>query len=176
MRRREIRTEVGVFANEGNLLAAAKVCRDRGVELVAAHSPHPIHGIDSLLEIRPTRLPYVTFFGGALGLAAALWFQYWSSSIDYPLNVGGKPFDSLPAFLPVAFDVLILGAGLLTVAAFIFRSRLYPGKDSRKLTPRITDDRFALIVRRKDASLALEDLRAILDDHGALECWSEVQE
>jgi hypothetical protein len=176
MKRRSFRAEVGVFPTEDALLAAAAACRQRGVELLDAHTPYPVHGIDDVLGIRRTRLPYVTFAGGVLGLVLALWLQYWSSAVDYPLNVGGKPFDSLPAFIPVAFEMLVLCAGLLTVAVFLLRSRLAPGRRARAMDPRITDDRFALVVRRRDASIALSDLQQMLRTHGALEHWSEVTE
>ncbi len=176
MKQRPVRTEVGVFGDEHTLLAAAKDCQHRGIDIVEAHSPYPIHGIDPILGIRSSRLPYWTLVGGTLGLTLSLWFQYWSSASDYPLNVGGKPFNSLPAFIPVTFEMLILFAGLLTVAGFLLTSRLFPGRKTHPIDSRITNDRFVLIVQRKDASMTQGDIQTILQHHGVLECWSEMNE
>ncbi|HEX9795183.1 MAG TPA: DUF3341 domain-containing protein [Planctomycetota bacterium] len=170
------RIHVALFADEAQFLAAARTCRERGLALLDAFTPYPVHGIDVLLDVRPSRLPWVCLAGGATGLAAALLFQYWSSITDWPLNVGGKPFDSLPAFLPVAFETTVLFAGLVTAAALWLRSSLLPGRKPRRELPGTLDDRFALLVAHKDAANDFAETRALLESLGAVACWDEMED
>ena len=74
------RVHIGLFPDEDRLLAALRDCRRRGVEVVDAHTPYPVHGIDELVGIRRSRLPVVCFLAGLTGLTAGLGFQYWSSA------------------------------------------------------------------------------------------------
>ena len=165
---------VGVFEREASLRAAIGESRRRGLDVVDAYSPYPIHGIDELMGIRRSRLTLVCFFGGLAGLAIGLGFQYWSSAVSWPTNVGGKPFDSLPAFVPVAFEMTVLLAGLSTAFMLMLRSRLWPGKRTRAVEG-VTDDRFAVVIARKDAALASAELVDLLARHGAVETWQELR-
>jgi hypothetical protein len=165
----------GVFGHEAQLLEAVSDSHAQGLEVIDAYSPYPIHGIDELLGIRRSRLTLVCFFGGLVGLLLGLGFQYWTSASDWPLNVGGKPFDSLPAFIPVAFEMTVLFGGLSTALALLLRSRLWPGRKSTRIAG-VTDDRFALVIARRDAGMATAELPALLERHGALEVWKEVHE
>lgn len=164
---------IGVFEDEHHLLAAVAESRQRGLSIVDAYSPYPIHGIDELIGIQRSRLPLVCFVGGLTGLILGLLFQYWSSATSWPLNVGGKPFDSLPAFVPVAFELTVLFGGLATALMLMVRSRLWPGKKSRAIEG-VTDDHFALAIARKDAGLAAAELPALLGRHGAVQVRTEV--
>ena len=146
------RLHYAAFDDEHDLLAAAREGRDRGLELVEAYSPHPLEGLT--------------------GLGVALWFQYWTSATDWPLNVGGKPFDSLPAFVPVAFELMVLFAGLATAAALFVRSRLGPGARVTGVHPRVSDDRYVLVVRPTTADLDAEALAGFWAAHHARESWT----
>ncbi len=87
------------------------------------------------------------FLLGLLGTATAIGLQYWATAVSWPINVGGKPWNSLPAFVPITFEMMVLFAGVGTVAAFIWVARLRPGRAAQMSGRRITDDRFALVVR-----------------------------
>ena len=168
------RTHVGVFTSEQGLMDAIGECREKGIPIRDAYSPYPVHGIDELMGIRRSRLTLVCFFGGLVGLTIGLGFQYWSSAVDWPLNVGGKPFDSLPAFIPVGFEMTVLFAGLATALMLMVRSRLWPGKRSRHHIEGVTDDRFALVIAEDDASFPATVLPDVLRRHGAIRIWEEV--
>jgi len=170
------RLHIGVFEDAASLLAAARECHERSIPLLDAYSPHPIHGIDELVGIPRSRLPRATLAGGALGASLALWFEFWVSAQDWPLNVGGKPFESLPAFVPVGFEMLILFAGLATALAFFVRSRLGPGRKCAPWFDRVTDDRYVLIALEKDAGLPVGEMAALWRRHGAVEFHEEVPE
>ena len=167
------RLQIATFAHEHDFLAAARDCVGGGATIVEAYSPHPVHGLDEVMGIRPSRLPFVTLAGGIAGLALGLWLQYWASASDWPLNVGGKPFDSFPAFVPVAFELTILVAGLATVAGVLGRSRLLPGRKSARRFERTTDDRFALVVAGRPGVTLEGSLRRIFAAHGAIETHEE---
>ena len=97
-----------------------------------------------------------------------LFFQYWTSAIDWPINVGGKPFDSLPAFIPIAFEATILFAGMGVVLALFFRCRLYPGRTPDFIPNRATHDRFVVVARATPDAGGTDALRDLLVSKGAL--------
>jgi len=167
------RRHYAAFTDETALLEAAEHCRARGLPLVDAFTPYPVHGLEKVLEIPRSRLPVVTLVAGTIGLLLALWFQYWASHTNWPLDVGGKPFDSFPAFVPVAFELLVLTGGLATAAALVLRSGLRPGEPDDVVRARVTDDRFVLVALQCDASVPDEDIDRIWSDAGAVETWTE---
>ncbi len=134
------------FANEEDLIEAVRAVRDRGWDVVDVYAPYAVHGLEEVLQWPRSRLPVVCFLCGATGVGCALWFQFWSTARDWPLDVGGRPWNSLPAFVPVAFECMVLLAGLGLVFALFCRCRLYPGKEALLPLPGVTDDRFGLVV------------------------------
>src|SRR5688500_7902404 len=100
------------FADDETLLAAAQRVRDAGYKQVEAYSPYPIHGMPEILGIRGRRLPLIVLAGGILGASAGLFMQWYSAVIDYPINVGGRPYASWPSFIPIAFELTILVGGI----------------------------------------------------------------
>jgi hypothetical protein len=93
----------------------------------------------------------VCFLLGLSGAASMAFFQYWATAVSWPVNVGGKPWNSWPAFVPITFEVMVLCAGVGSVAAFIWSAGLRPGRRSALGDLRITDDRFALVLREHAA-------------------------
>ena len=102
------------------------------------------------MGIRRSRLPFVTLLAGLAGLCFALLFQYYTAVFDWPLDVGGKPENSTLAFVPICFELTVLFGGLATVAAFLLRARLFPGKREQLPVLGVTNDVFA----RRDARAA----------------------
>ncbi len=168
------RLQFGVFTDETSFLAAARACRRADLRILDAHTPYPVHGLDDLLQLRRSRLPWVTLCAGLFGLAAGFGLQYWASAADWPIDVGGKPWNSFPAFMPVAFELTILCAGLATVFAVIVRSGLRPGKLPAPQIEGVTDDRFALIVARSLDAPEWVDVEALLVRHGAAKTWEVI--
>ena len=164
---------IGVFANETDLLAATRDARDGGLEIVDAYTPYAVHGLDRAMGLRPSRLTWACFLCGLLGTVLILWFQFWTSALDWPINVGGKPFNSLPAFIPITFEICVLFAGVGVVAALLLRCRLYPGRAARLPCAGATDDRFLLVVRSPGAARDTREVRALLERHHAAEITEE---
>ena len=103
------------------------------------------------MGLPPSRLPWVTFILGLTGALTMTIFQYWASAVDWPINVGGKPWHSWPAFAPVIFEVTVLLGGVGTVLFFLFWAGLRPGNQSPVGDLRVTDDRFALVLGQQGA-------------------------
>jgi hypothetical protein len=97
-------------------------------------------------------------------------------TVDWPVNVGGKPWNSLPAFVPVTFEVMVLAAGLSTVFAFFLLSRLRPGRRPIQVHERVTDDRFVLVLEETNAQFDLPSIRRMLQQQGALEVEERLEE
>jgi len=145
---------IATFTDERTLLAATRAVRDAGLAIDDAYTPYAVHGLDEAMGLRRSRLTWVCFLAGATGATVALAFQLWTSVVNWPLNVGGKPFASIPAFIPITFELTVLTAALVSAGAFFFRSRLFPGRRAAPI-PRVTDDRFALVVADGDAARGL---------------------
>jgi ActD protein len=158
---------IASFTGEDDLLAAVRELRRLGHVPAAIHSPYAVHGLERAAGLAPTRLPVVCALFGFSGAAAAFAFQAWVSAVDWRLDVGGKPFNSLPAFVPVIFEVGVLLAGLGTVAVFLLRSRLYPGRRASLPLPRLTDDRFVVVLEERSATFDAVATRRLLDALGA---------
>jgi len=163
------RNLMGVFTREDDILRVTRACRERGYEIVDVYAPYPVHGLDRAMGLRPSRITWVCFLLGAMGAAGMLWFQVWASAVDWPVNVGGKPLNSLPAFIPVAFEAAVLMAGLGTIAVLALRSRLFPWVKPKLAHPRVTDDHFVLAICQTDADLDPGMAEQLLLDHGAIE-------
>jgi hypothetical protein len=142
------------FADEATLLRATTAVRRAGIEIADAFTPYPVHGLEEAMGLRRSRLTWVCFAAGLTGAATAMLFQLWTSAVSWPLNVGGKPFASIPAFIPVTFELTVLSAALTSAFVFFFRSRLYPGRPASP-PPRVTDDRFVLVVADSEAARKL---------------------
>lgn len=170
------RVMVGIFGDEQNVLNATRAIRGRGLKILDVHAPYAVHGLDQAMGLPPSRLPWICFALGLSGAALKVWFEYWTTSVDWPINVGGKPWDSLPAFVPITFEVMVLFAGLSTVFAFFLVSRLYPGRKAIIADHGTTDDRFAIVVEEADAAFDPSDVRKLLEAHGAIDVQERAEE
>ena len=107
------------FDNADALLKAAQRTYDEGYRRMDAYSPFPIHGLAEAVGYRHRILPWLVLAGGILGGVAGFWLQYWVSVIELPVNIGGKPLNSWPSFIPVTFECTILGAALTAVLGML---------------------------------------------------------
>lgn len=161
------RVVVADFADERDLLSAVRAVRARGAEVIDVYAPYAVHALDHALGWRPSRLTWACALCGAGAALFALLFQFWTSAIDWPINVGGKPFNSLPAFVPVIFEAMVLGGSVGTVLAFFIVARLWPGRRAAPPSARVTDDRFRLIVAQTDVTYDLEAIaQSLVQERG----------
>jgi hypothetical protein len=150
------------FDDEVPLLQAVKKLRENNEIINDVLSPFPVHGLDEALAIKRSRIPVVGFIFGALGAIIAFGFQAWVFTVSYPLIIGGKPFFSVPTFIPITFEVTVLFAGLSMVGAMMIKSRLKPEITFTPVDERITDDRFVILVEAQDEVDSIERVRSLL--------------
>lgn len=136
---------VGFFDDPSALTEATRKVRDARYAKFDAFTPYPVHGLEEAQGLKRSPVPYVTFVFGVTGTTIAFLLQYWTSAVDWPLIVGGKPFNSWPAFVPIMFELTVLFAGLSTVGAMFALNRL-PNLKAKAFDPSITRDRFALLI------------------------------
>lgn len=158
------------FDSVESLLAAARRIRDAGYTKIDAYTPFAVHGIDEALGIKPTALPWLTLGGGLIGAITALTMQIWMNSINYPYIISGKPYISLPAFIPVAFELTILFASFGTFFGMLALNKLPRFSNPMFTNPRFdlaTDDKFFLYVDAEDSRYDSEGVARLLGDSGA---------
>jgi hypothetical protein len=158
---------VATFSDADTLMEAVRASRKENFKIYDVYAPYPIHGLDHAMGLRRSRLPWVTFIVGMCALTGALILQFYTAVLDWPLNVGGKPNNSTLAFLPITFELTVLLGGLSTVAALLIKARLYPGKKERLVVEGVTNNKFALVLRKRDASFDAKRARQVLEQSGA---------
>ena len=167
---------IGVFDNEVDMIAAVRAARLNGHTIVDVHTPYPVHGLDAAMGLAPSRLPWMVFGAGLLAAALKVWFEYWTTAVDWPVNVGGKPWNSLSAFVPVTFEVMVLFAGLSAVFGFFVVCRLFPGKRAVLPVPGVTDDRFAVILEEKDSTFDVSAVEKLFRSLNAVAIDEQIAE
>ncbi len=140
--------------------------RDAGFTIADVRTPYAVHGLETVVPVPPTRLGWICAAGGFLGAGLILLFQSWTSASDWALDVGGKPFQSTPAFIPVTFEFGVLLAAVSTVIGFLARSRLWPGKRTAPGTRVASDDRFVVVLHADNASFDQKAAERLAAHHG----------
>src|SRR5204863_2726746 len=146
---------------------AVQAVRRQDFSVYDVYAPYPIHGLDHAMGVHRSHLPWVTFVVGLTGLTLALTLQFYTTVLDWPLNVGGKPDNSTLAFIPICFELSVLFGGLATVAALLLRARLYPGKKPWLVHAGVTNDTFALVLRKPSDDEPHQRALALLQESGA---------
>lgn len=145
---------IAEFADPADLMHAAEKVRDGGFSKWDTHSPFPIHGMDDAMGLKPSILGFFVFFIAAGGGTFALLFQCWVHAIAYPLAIAGKPLLSIPAFIPITFEMAILSAAFATVFGMFAMNKLprfhHPLWYSDRFH-RATDDAFFIAIEAGDS-------------------------
>jgi hypothetical protein len=136
---------IGIFADSDAILHAAESARQKGWKRLDAITPYPVHGMEHALGVNLSWVPWVTVISGVLGGLGGFALEAWVSSVQWPHNIGGKPFISWPAFVPVMFECAILSAGICTFVAMWMACGL-PKSKPHITDERLTDDKFGLVV------------------------------
>jgi hypothetical protein len=164
------------FDNPKALIEAAGAARKAGYRRIDAYSPYPVEGLSEALELRTTRLPLVVLAGGLLGAAGAYFMQYYASVIDYPLNVGGRPLHSWPAFIPITFELTILVAAVFAVLGMLALNGLPEPYHPVFNVPEFelaSRSHFFLTIESDDPKFDLDETRQFLESLGG-ESVSEI--
>jgi len=149
------------------LLAGARAVRDAGYTKWDAHTPFVIHGLDAAMGVKKTILPYIVFIGGLTGTTAGILLQWWTNAVDYPFLISGKPLFSLPANIPVAFEMTILFAAISALVGQLALNglpRLYHPLFTNRAFKRATDDTFFISIEAADPLFDPIETRRLLEE------------
>jgi len=160
-----------IYSDDDLLLQAVKQIRDKRYHIGEVYTPFPVHGLDKVMGLEPTRLAICSFLYGITGLAVAVWMMDFMMIEDWPQDIGGKPsfsfIQNMPAFVPIIFELTVFFAAHLMVITFYMRSKLWPFKKAENPDLRTTDDRF--LVELDATNHNVEELTKFLYDTGASE-------
>ena len=160
------------FDSPDRLVAAARRTHEEGYRAFDAYTPFPIEELHEAMDAHRTAVPLLVLAGGIAGGLAGYGLEYWVSAIAYPLNVGGRPFHSWPAFIPITFETTVLGAALTAVFGMLALNRLPKPYHPVFNVPRFalaTRDRFFLCIESADAKFDAAATRRFLESLGPRE-------
>jgi len=156
---------VGEFETPEKLIHAVEKVREAGYRRFEAYSPFPVEGLSQAMGLKRNLVPLITLIGGLTGGIGGFGFQYWVAAITYPLNIGGRPFNSWPAFIPVTFELTILGASLAAVFGMLALNKLpqphHPVFNVHRFSHASTD-RFFICIESRDAKFHLAETARFL--------------
>jgi hypothetical protein len=141
------------FETADAVLDAARQAYRAGYREMDAFTPYTVEGLAAALGAAPSRMPSLVFLGGLAGGAVGFFMQYWAMAVDYPINSGGRPYNSWPVFIPIAFEVLVLIASFSAFFGMLFLSgfpRLHHPLFAEPRFARASQDRFFLCIEATD--------------------------
>jgi hypothetical protein len=155
------------------IVKAAEAVYAAGYRRVDAYTPYPMEEVLDALHLHKTHVPKLALTGGVLGLVGGFGLEYWASVIAYPMNVGGRPFASWPAFVVPAFETTVLAAALATVVGMLllngFPQPYHPVFNVPSFAAGASRDRFFLCVESRDPKFDPHKTRELLQGLGASE-------
>jgi hypothetical protein len=160
------------FDDVNSAVAAARKVYAAGYRRINAYSPYPVEELSEAIGFHKNWVPAIVFIGGLTGCLAGFLLQYWTAAIDYPINVGGRPFLSLPAYIPIMFECTILFAAFSAVIGMLAMNGLprphHPVFNLPSFA-RATTDRFFVCIKSDDPKYSHEGTKAFLASLGARE-------
>ena len=166
---------VGCFDDEAVLFPAVKAVRKTGYKIHDVYTPMPIHGLDAAMGLRDTSLHTAGFIYGITGTTVAFSFITWVLTYDWPLNIGGKPYFSLPAWIPIMFELTVLFSAVGMVLTFCYLCQMAPFVKKDHFHPRATDDLFVMAIECSEKTNE-QEVTDFLKNAGAIEVNTQYRE
>ncbi len=160
---------VAEFVDEHTILDAARRAYAEGYRRLDAYTPIPVEGLSEVVGFRKSRIPLLMLLGGIAGLVGGFALQYWVHVINYPINIGGKPLNSVPMWVPITFETTVLLAALTGVLAMILLNGLpapYHPLFNVAEFARASQDRFFLAIEATDPRFDMTQTRRFLESLG----------
>lgn len=160
-----------LFENADSIINAANKVNKAGYKKYDIHTPYPVHGMDDAMGLEPSKIGYLTILLGLTGLTLITSFIYWINVIDYPQVIGGKPLFSLPAYIPIMFEVTILLGAVGTVAIllifyFKFPNNSHPLHDTNYMK-NVSSDKFGITIESTDEKFNIDEIKSLFSSLGA---------
>ncbi len=165
----------GLYDDEEDLLVAVQRAKNAHLDIMDVYTPFPVHGLDPILGLSESRLHIAGFVYGATGTLTAFLFMTWVFTRDWPIIFGGKPYWSVPAFIPITFELTVLFAAIGMVVSFYTVCGLAPGVENPILDDRITDDKFCIAFQTNGfSSSEMNNLKGFFKSTGASKVSTKV--
>ncbi len=158
----------GIWLDDHALVVAAEKVRHAGYRKFDAITPFPVHGLEEAVGVKRSAIPWITFVAGVTGFACGIALTFWTSAIDWAINIGGKPFFSGPAFVPIMFELTILFAALASVGGLFVFAR-FPKVDPPIIDPDLTSHKFAIFIPENEVGYDASRAESLLRSLGASE-------
>jgi Protein of unknown function (DUF3341) len=159
---------VGEFETAEQLIRAAEKTRQAGYRRIEAYTPFPVEGLAEALALKRNAVPMIALIGGLIGGVGGFFFQLWASAVAYPENIGGRSLNSWPAFIPVTFELTVLGASLAAVFGMLALNGLprphHPLFNVDRFQKHASSDRFFLCIEARDPKFSLSDSTRFLQE------------
>lgn len=163
---------IAEFDDSDNLLHAAEAAYKAGYRTMDAYSPLPIHGLSEAIGFKKTYVSLITLIGGITGAAAGFGMQYFASVIHYDYDIGGKPFNSWPSFMPITFELAILFGAFAALGSMLALNGLprhhHPVFNAKRFE-RASSDGFFLCIESEDLQYDTEATKKFLEEQGPVE-------
>lgn len=160
-----------IYTDDDILMQAVKQVKGAHYHIEEIYTPFPVHGLDKVMGLAPTRIAITSFMYGLVGLSVAIVMMNYIMISDWPQDIGGKPsfsyIENMPAFVPIMFEMTVFFAAHLMVITFYMRSKLWPFKKAENPDVRTTDDHFLMAIDAGEHDI--EQLSKFLYDTGAIE-------
>ena len=157
-----------LFESANEIIHAAKTVQKEGYKKFDVHTPYPVHGLDGAMGLGRSKLPWVTLIMGFTGAGFGLWLSWWTHSVDYPLNIAGKPLFSWPAYIPIVFECAVLLAATTSVLALIVLFSRLPNighaLQGTEYLARTSSDHFGIWIGAKDTKFNEHSIHQLLKD------------
>lgn len=153
------------FDTPGELVKAAKAAYDAGYRKMDTYTPYPLEEAAEAIGVHHNRVSLIVLIGAMLGMIGGYSLEYWVSAVSYPINAGGKPFHSWPAFIPVTFECAVLGASLAAVFGMLALNGLpqpYHPVFNNPGFVRASRDKFFLCIESQDPKFKLDETKRFL--------------
>lgn len=169
-RSNKVYSVTALFDTPDEIMSAATKVRDAGYIKFDVHTPYPVHGMDHAMGLSQTKVPFITLIFGLLGLTIAFCLQTGVMAWDYKLNVGGKPFFSLPAFVPIMFELTVLIGCLATVGFMLAVFNKLPNNNSplhdTEFMRAVMCDKFGVTIESADEKFSEAGAKKFLESIG----------
>jgi mono/diheme cytochrome c family protein len=154
MAERRLYGVTALFASSEKILSAAKAVSNKGYKKFDTYTPYPIHGLDNAMDLKRSMIGRVTLIAGMAGVVSLVLFTWWANSIDYPLQIGGKPYFAWPSYVPLMFEMGVLFGAVTTVISLLaiwlgLPRNSHPLHDTEFMR-KVSDDRFGVCIEASD--------------------------
>ncbi|OGU13684.1 MAG: hypothetical protein A2X61_01865 [Ignavibacteria bacterium GWB2_35_12] len=171
MENRNLYSVTGLFDTPDEIVQAVEAVQKEGYTKYDVNTPYPVHGLDIKMKLPPSKLGYFALALGLTGAIGALFFMWWSMSMDYPVVIGGKPFFAFPAFIPVTFEVTVLIASVGTVLTMLFLYFRFPNLShplhDTDYMKSVSNDKFGISIEAEDSLFDVVRVKKLFEKLGA---------